>query len=138
MVVAMITVRVVQVATDEVVDVIAVRYCLVAATRTVNVICLVAAAVVRSATLGVRLADRDSMLVVVILMCAMQVAVVQVADVIAVLNGGVTAIWAVLVVVVSVLLAAHGSSPVRILRWVGSAWSITLLIRSRTWPSASE
>ena len=134
----MITVRVVQVAIDEVVDVIAVRYCLVAATLAVHVICLVTAAVVRPTTIRIRLADRDSMLVVVILVGAMQVAVVQVADVIAVLNGGVTAIGSVLMVVVSVLLAAHESAPVRMLRWVGSAWSITLLIRSRTWPSASE
>lgn len=134
----MITVRVVQVAIDEVVDVIAVRYCLVAATRAVHVIWLVTAAVVRPTTLRIRIAYRDSMLVVVILVGAMQVAVVQVADVIAVLNGGVTAIGSVLMVVVSVLLAAHESAPVRMLRWVGSAWSITLLIRSRTWPSASE
>ena len=134
----MITVRVVQVAIDEVVDVIAVRYCLVAATRAVHVIRLVTAAVVRPTTLRIRIAYRDSMLVVVILVGAMQVAVVQVADVIAVLNGGVTAIGSVLMVVVSVLLAAHESAPVRMLRWVGSAWSITLLIRSRTWPSASE
>ena len=134
----MITVRVVQVAIDEVVDVIAVRHCLVAATRTMHVICLVTAAVVRPPTLRIRFADRDSMLVVVILVGAMQVAVVQVADVIAVLNGGVTATGSVLVVVVSVLLAAHESSPFRVLRWVGSAWSITLAIRSRTWLSASE
>ena len=134
----MITVRVVQVAIDEVVDVIAVRYCLVAATRAVHVIRLVTAAVVRPTPLRIRIAYRDSMLVVVILVGAMQVAVVQVADVIAVLNGGVTAIGSVLMVVVSVLLAAHESAPVRMLRWVGSAWSITLLIRSRTWLSASE
>ena len=134
----MITVRVVQVAIDEVVDVIAVRYCLVAATRAVHVIRLVTAAVVRPTTLRIRSAFRDSMLAVVILVGAMQVAVVQVADVIAVLNGGVTAIGSVLMVVVSVLLAAHESAPVRMLRWVGSAWSITLLIRSRTWLSASE
>ena len=118
----MITVRVVQVAIDEVVDVIAVRHCLVAATRTMHVICLVTAAVVRPPTLRIRFADR----------------VVQVADVIAVLNSGVTATGSVLVVVVSVLLAAHESSPFRVLRWVGSAWSITLAIRSRTWLSASE
>ncbi|MCH2097921.1 MAG: hypothetical protein MK142_05990, partial [Pseudomonadales bacterium] len=99
MVIAVITVRVVQVAVDEVVDVIAVRYCLVAATRTVHVICLVTAAVVGPTTLRIRFADRDSMLVVVILVGAMQVAVVQVADVITVLNGGVAATGSVLVVV---------------------------------------
>jgi hypothetical protein len=98
MVVAVIAVGMVQVALDQVIEVIAVRHRLVAAPRTVSVAGLVALVVAGCAALGVLRADlqrvflhqrgADRMV---------QVAVVQVIDVPLVLDGDVAAAGAVLV-----------------------------------------
>jgi len=78
-VVAVVAVRVVQVAADEVIDVVAVRHRLVPAALAVDVADLVAAAVVRRGTRGrVRGVDRQHVLVDVVAVRVVQVAVVQV------------------------------------------------------------
>ena len=104
MVVAVVAVRVVQVAIDEVVDVVAMRHRFVAAAGAVHVSRFVAAAVVfRRAGVRVGGTDGDDVFVNVVAMRVMQVAVVQVINVAFVLDGGVAAVRAVLVVVVGVV-----------------------------------
>ena len=96
--------RVVQVAINEVVGVVAMRHGFVAATGAVDVSRFVAAAVVvRRAGIRVGGADGDAVFIDVIAVRVVQVAVVQVINVAFVFDGGVTAIRAVLVFVVGVV-----------------------------------
>ena len=82
-----------QVAIDEVVDVVAMTDSLVAAVRTVDVIRVMAgAAMLRRATLGVLFTDLECVLVAVVLVRVVKFAVMQVVNVIAVDNGGMAAI----------------------------------------------
>ena len=103
-VVAVVAVRVVQVAIDEVIDVVAMWHRFVAAAGAVDVSGFVAAAVVVGRA-GVRVggADGDAVFIDVVAMRVVQVAVVQVIDVAVVLDGGVAAARAVLVRVVGVV-----------------------------------
>ena len=115
MIVAVLTVRVMQVAVDEVVDVIAVRDRLVSTVGAVHVGRIVTRALVAGgAVRRVRSVDVDLVLVDVILVGVVEVTVVQVVDVVSVLHRGMTAARVVLVVVVLVLVAAHS-----ILRFTG-------------------
>ena len=117
MVVAVVAVRVMQVAVNEVVDVVAVRYWFMATTRAVNVAGFMAfAVVIRRASVRVGGADFDDVLVHMIAVRVMQVAVMQVINVIAVFDRGMTAERAVLMLVVLMvgkIAVAHGFSPVR-------------------------
>jgi hypothetical protein len=113
-IVAMAAVRVMQVAVDEVVDVIAVRHRGMPATRAVYVTGFVARAGV-SRRAGGRILGVDRQYVLFDLAAGdrvMQVAVVQVVDVIAVLDRGVSAVLAVLVIVMFVRFTGlrHGNS----------------------------
>jgi hypothetical protein len=108
-IVAMIPVGVVQVAVDQIVDMIAVWHRLVPASRTVRVCAVMAAALVTGRA-PVRIGRRhlDRVLIHVILVHVVQMAVVEVVDVIAMANGSMPAPRAVLVRVVGVLRAgAH-------------------------------
>ena len=132
-VVAVLAVRVVQVAVDEVVDVVAVGNRLVTAAGAVDVGGVVtAAAVIRGAVGGVRRVDVEAVLVDVVLVRVVQVAVVEVVHVVAVLHRDVTAVRAVGVVVILVLVAAHFVSS------SSAACSNTPWTSSATWWSASE
>jgi hypothetical protein len=92
MVVAMVAVGEVQVAIDEVADVVTVRDGLVSTSRSVDVALLVAAAfVIRRAARGVRRAYLDDMLVDVAVVHVVQVSIVKVVDVVAMTHGGVAA-----------------------------------------------
>jgi hypothetical protein len=103
MVVAVAIVRPVKMAVDEVVDVIAVRHGLVPAVRSVNVTALVAAAVVlRRAAVRMLSIDGDRMLVDVVAVRVVEMSVVQVVDMPLVIDGGVAASWAVVVIVLVV------------------------------------
>ena len=96
--------RVVQVAIDEVVNVVAMRHGFVAATGTVDVSRFVAAAVVvRRAGIRVGGADGDAVFIDVVAVRVVQVAVVQVINVAFVLDGSVAAACAVLVFVIGVV-----------------------------------
>ena len=96
MIVAVVPVRMVQVALDEVVHVVAVWDGFVAAARAMLVVGGVGlAAVLRSTFGGILGAHLDRMLVVVALVGVMEVAVVQIVDVTVVLDGGVSAAGAV-------------------------------------------
>ena len=92
MVVAVVAVRVVQVAINEVVRVVAMRYGFVAV-----------AVMIRGADVRVSGADGDTVFIDVVAVRMVQVAIVQVIDVAFVFDGGVTAIRAVLVFVVGVV-----------------------------------
>ena len=108
MVVAVITVLVVQTAVDDVVNVITVRYGFVAATFAVNV---AVAAVNRMAAVRVGFIDAQCMLVVVTVVLMVQVAVVQIINVAFVFDGSVAAVCAVDVVMMFVGFAGHFFSP---------------------------
>ncbi len=139
-VVAVAGVRVVQVALDEVVDVVAVGDGLVAAVGAVGVLAAVGAArVLRGAVAGVGGLDGDGVLFdAAVLARVVEMAVVQVVGVAVVLDGGVAAAVAVHVVfVLVVVVMAHSSSPVCAAS--GSrACSSALRMRSATCWSASE
>src|SRR5690606_17335940 len=148
-----------QMAIDQVVDVVPVGHRLVAATRTVNVSGVVSAAgVVRGAARGVSVGDLQAMLVAVIAVGKVEVSVVQVVDVVSVLDRRVAAAGSVDVigvVVGRVIVVAHGSClvghegegpgvtgpPVSVLRSGASgspAWSRALRISWAMWSSARE
>jgi hypothetical protein len=100
---------VVEMAVHQVVYVVAVRDRLMAAARPVPVGLIMSAAVVaRGAVGGVRRVHRQHVLVHVVAVDIVEVAVVQVVRVPLMLDGGVPAAGAVLVVVVRVRVAAHG------------------------------
>ena len=109
MVVAVPVVRVVESPADEVVDVVAVRHGLVTALGAVSV---GGVAVHGVGVAGrMRLVHRDHVLVHVLVVGMVQVAVVQVVDVIAVTDGGVTTAGTVAVLVGTFVdLVGHGST----------------------------
>jgi hypothetical protein len=96
MIIAMVTVRVVQVAIDEVVDVVSVRNGWVSASGAVDMVGIVSGtAVVRGAHCGVVLIDVDAVLIDVVLMGMVQVTIDEVVDMISVRHRFVTTIRAV-------------------------------------------
>jgi hypothetical protein len=114
-VVAVVAVRVVQMAVDQIVDVVAMRHCLVTASRAMLVPGLMPlAAVLRRAAVGVPRRYLDYVLVDVVTVRMMQVSIVQVVDMIAVAYRRVTAVRAVrmrVVGVVGFLARRHGWPP---------------------------
>ena len=110
-IVAVVAVNVVQMPIYEVVDVIAVRDGGVAASGPVDVVRIVAGAAVRGAVFGILGRYRDRVLIVMILVRAVQMAVVQVADVVLVLDGHVTAVRPVRVGVIFMDFVCHGFLP---------------------------
>ncbi|WP_174923297.1 MULTISPECIES: hypothetical protein [Burkholderia] len=119
-IVAMIAMRMMKVSVDQIVDVIAMRYRFVPATGPMDVTCLVATAARRTPVRVLR-ADLDPVFVDVIAVRMVQMAVVQVVDVVAMPDGGVTAARTMLMVVVGMmgfvarahayLLDLQGASP---------------------------
>lgn len=108
MVVTVPVMRAVQMPRDEVVHVIAVRDGLMAAVCAVNVTLVVpSTAVRRRAGGGVHRSDFENALIHVPVVGVVEVAVVQIVDVVAVANGGMAAGWAVVVLVVRVGTVSH-------------------------------
>jgi hypothetical protein len=99
-IVAVIAVRMMQVAADQVINMVAVRNCLVAAAWAV----IVSAFELRRATDRIRGIDRNYVLVDMITVNVMQAAVVQIIDVVPMADRNMTALRTVLVGVVGVLL----------------------------------
>lgn len=135
-------VGVVQMARDEVIDVVAVRHRFVSATSGVHVVLGMARAIVcRRAGCGVPGADFEHALVHVSVVGVVKVTIMQVVDMIAVANGRMAAIGAVNVLVIRVGIVAHdlffpGTGDVAV---GGSlACSNAARISWRTWSSASE
>jgi hypothetical protein len=101
MIVAMVPVRMMQMAVDQVVDMITMWYRLVAAGRSMPMTFLVATAiVVGRAPLGIGAGYLDHVLVIVVAMRMVQVAVMEIVDVVAMLDRGVAAAWSVAVRVI--------------------------------------
>jgi hypothetical protein len=100
--VAMSAVRMVEMAGNQIVDVIAVRDGLMPAVGPVLMAGLVSLAfVARGTVLRIRRAHRNHVFIVVVIMVMVQMSIVQVIDVILVLNPGVAASWSVNVDVVA-------------------------------------
>jgi hypothetical protein len=107
-VVAVIAVRMVQVAVDEIVDVIAMRHGFMAAPRSVNVARVVAAAA-RLALVRIFGAHVEPVLVYMIAVRMMQMTVMQIVNVTVVLDCSVSTVRAMLMVVVSVMWFVAGA-----------------------------
>jgi len=106
----MVAMRVMKMAIDKVVDVIAVRHRRVTATRSVHMAGLVATAVVvRRAAVRIFRADFESVLVDMIAMRVVQVTVMQVVDMVAMSDGGVATVRTVLMVVMGVVRFVAGA-----------------------------
>lgn len=115
-VIAVVAVGVVQVAIDQIVDMVTVGHSFVAAAWAVNVAWLVAVANVCRGTGGwVGGTHSDHVFVHMVTVGVVQMAVVQVVHMAIVTHSGVAAAWTVLVGVVGVGLAsavAHGDTPI--------------------------
>jgi hypothetical protein len=114
-VITVIAVRMMKVAVDQIVDVIAVRHRFVSAARPVDMARIMGAAMVARRTL-IRIcrADLKLVLVYMIAMRMMQVPIMQVIDMIAMFDGRVPAVRAVLMVVVVMMgfvAGAHLEAP---------------------------
>jgi hypothetical protein len=143
MVVAMIAMRMMQPSVHEVIDVVAVRDGFVTAPRAVR---MPRTSHVRRALRRVCLADRQHMLIDVVVMRVVQVAVVQIVDVPIVADRGMPAVRVMLVMVIGVVrfvAGGHGfllhglTTFVRIGHRRSAACLIALCTRSRTWASAT-
>ena len=114
-VVTMIAVWVMQVAVDQIVDMIAVRYRLVSASGPVNVIRGMGATImVRRTSIRIFRADLDPMFVYVVTMWMMQMPIMQIVDVVAVPDSGMAAVRAMLMVVMGMVrfvACAHRETP---------------------------
>ena len=122
-VVAMVSVRMVEMPVDEVVEMISVGNGFVTTARAMHMVCVVPpACVVRGAASRVRLIHVDRVLIDVVLVGVMEMAVVKVVHVIAMLHGGVAAIGSVLVAMLGVGFAGHDKAPSRwVIRWPSGA-----------------
>lgn len=111
MVVAVSRARVVQVPTDQIIDVFAVRHLWMAARGAVPVACIMGlAGVGRSAIFGMRLVDRDRALVDVVAVCMVQVTIMKIILVIAMGHRSVRTVLAVRMGVLRVHGMRTGSS----------------------------
>lgn len=144
-VVAMATVRVVQVAVDEIVHVVAVRHRRMPAAGTVHVAGVVpATAVLRGASRWIPVRHLHAMLVHVVPVRVMQVPVMQVVDMVAMADSHMAAAGAVHMVMVVVvrLVAVHRRGPfgpgwvLGTCSWRSLAWSMAFATRSITCWSA--
>ncbi|HVW51951.1 MAG TPA: hypothetical protein VHC91_16435 [Trinickia sp.] len=114
-VVAMIAMRVMQVAVDQIVDMIAVRDRLVSASGPMNVIRgMGATLMVRRTSIRIFPAHLDPMFVDVVTMWMMQMPIMQIVDVVAVPDSGMAAVRAMLMVMVGMMrfvACAHRETP---------------------------
>ena len=103
MMIAMAAMRMVEVASNQIVHMITMRNRFMATGRTMNMIGWMSGAVVpRGAIIGVRTADSYRMLIIMIAMMVVQVAIVQKINMVLVDKPGVAAPWTVYVNVVGV------------------------------------
>lgn len=107
-VVTVIPVRMMQMPIHQVVNVIAMRYGRVTTVWSMHMIIVMTFALVRRAGVRIDFRNRNYVLVVMILVSTVQMAIVQIADVITVLDSDMAAAWTVHVLVVFVNLVAHG------------------------------
>lgn len=131
MIIAVVAVRMVQVAIHKIVDVISVRDCLMAAVGAMLMLRAVSVTLVAVGTVGgIRGVHLELMLVDVAIVKRVQVSVMQVVGVVVVNDRGVAAILAVLmgVVLVNLVLCRHGSvsfeerQEARVIGWGSDGW----------------
>ena len=141
MIIAMITMRMMKVAIDKIIDVIAMRHRFMSAARAMHVTRLVAAAaVVQRASIGIFRTYLNDMLVNVIAMLMMEVAIMQIVDVIAVTNRCMATAGAMPMVMIRVMreiASVHRLFPFEA-DWLSVACSTAFSIMFRTWLSATE
>ena len=146
MIVAVVAMRVVQMPRDQIIDVVAVRHRVVPAGGTMYVTGLVAtAAMVGGAAVGVIARDLDHMLVDVIFVRVMKVAIVQIVDMAAVMDGLMAATRPMPVGMVGVGLGRTSCHRFRSFRCpksagtsarLSAAWSMALRTNGSTCSSA--
>jgi hypothetical protein len=139
-IVAMIAVRMVEMPIDQVIHVIAMRHGLMSTSWTVYMARLVtAAAMIWRAMVWILCAHFDHMLIDMIVMGMMEMAVMQIVDVVAMTNGSMAAARAMLMIVISMMRKIAGSHDLSLSGlWSSEACSTAFLIRFRTWLSAIE
>ncbi|WP_181155189.1 hypothetical protein [Burkholderia multivorans] len=115
-VVAVITMRMMKTAVDEIVDVVAVRYSLMPAIGAVYMAGLMAAAVGRT-LIRIFGADFDLMFVYVVAVRMMQVTIVEIVHVVTMLDCGVTATRAMLMFMVSMMRLIAGAHAYLLVCW---------------------
>jgi hypothetical protein len=104
----MVAMGVMQVAIHQIVNMVSVWHPLMPATRAMNVIrCVSCAGMVRRASIRIGVRHLNLVLINMILVRMMQVAIVQIINVTVVLNSRMTTIWAMLMRVVLMDIAAH-------------------------------
>lgn len=109
MIVTVVAVGMMEMAVNQIVDVVTVGHRFVSAAGTVAMAGLMpGAGVIRRAAIGVAIADLQHVLVNVIAVRMVKVSVVKVINVIAVANGGMSAVGAVHVIVIVVVLVIAG------------------------------
>ena len=130
-IVAVATMRVMQVSPDEIIRVVTVRHRLVSASFAMLVVCLVAfAAVARRTCIGIGVRHRQGVLIVVTCMLMVQVPVVQVVGMVAVLDCGVTAVRSMRVIVISVRVVVGHVETILVGRSKGGCTSEALALFS--------
>lgn len=134
-VVAVVAMLVVKATVDQIVYVIAMGDGFVAAAGAVHVGVIMTEGIPdRMATIRICRADLDDMLINVIAMRVMQMTVVKIIDMIAMLDGGMAAAGAMLVIVVFMMreiAVCHGYS--FLTQWCSQAWSIAFATSAKTW-----
>ena len=104
MIVAMVAVRMMQMAIDQIVHMVSVGHRFVAASRSVHMAGVVTtAAVLRCAPVGVGCGDLDHMLIHVVTMDMMEMPIMQIVDMAIVIDGSMPAIRAVHMRVIAML-----------------------------------
>jgi hypothetical protein len=140
-IIAVVAVGMMEVAVDQIVDMVSVRHRLMATTRPMDMTLLVPSAfMIRGAGVGILGADTQDMLIDMIAMHMMEMAIVKVVDVTVVLDGCVPTIFAVDVRVVLMLLAVAQGWPLLSVvaeRSSSPACSIALLTNATMCRSAS-
>ena len=109
MIVAVVTVWMMQMPIDQIVNVIAMGNGRMPAARTMHMPLIVTLALVGGTGVGIYFRHLNTVFIVMVIMGAVQMSIVKVAYVVSVLDGDMAAVWPVCVIVVFMLFTAHGS-----------------------------
>jgi hypothetical protein len=133
----MIAMRVMEVPSDQIVDMVTVRHRFMTATWTMYMARFVSAALMlRRAAIRIRRVDFQRVFVDMVAMRMMQMAVVQIVDVVTVFDGGMPTILTMLVIMVGVMRLGAGAHEHSLKEWqwaYSAACASTLSSSARTW-----
>lgn len=141
MIITVIAVRMVQMAVDEIIDMIAVRDRFVAAAWAMDVGSIVpGAAVVGCATVRVLVAHLNAVFIHMTGVRVVKMTIVEVIYVVAMPNRDVTALWSVRVIVVGMMRKIAGGhlEVLSVSQWCSPACATAFLTSWNTWSSAIE